>query len=395
MKKQASLLLLSLSAAAVLSACGGSGGGGGTPGPAVSAQNLSTITKVASTIAPNGDTNPYGLAIAPANYTGVNAATGAKNVLQPGDVLIANFSNSTGANTGTTLMRYVPSTGTISQYYQEKTAAGAAAIAISSLGATWIANYLPGYTNLTTGATTGDGNVVVVTPNGTDFPNNGGIIDNNSGATFNPSTDQFAGPWGQTFGVKAGTTAPFFFVSEVKSGSVQRQKFVAGKFSAEAVTTIGKLPVGYNTFDPTGPQGMAYDPATDVLYVVSTADNSIVAFPNATTVTASEVPVTIYQGGRLNAPVGMTINPLTGSLLVVNQLDNNLVEIQPNPTVSATGTTYSADLVSVKLLDATPVDAVKGTGSALFGVAATKDSGGNLVVYFTNSNTNSLNVLKQ
>ena len=391
MKKQSSLLLLTLSAAAVLSACGG----GSSGGPVVSAQNLANVTKVVSTIAPNGDTNPYGLAIAPANYTGINATTGAKNVLQPGDVLIANFSNSTGANTGTTLMRYVASTGTVSQYYQEKTAAGPAAIAISNLGATWIANFLPGYKNLTTGATTGDGNVVVVTPNGTDFPNNGGIIDNNSGATFNPASDNFAGPWGQAFGIKAGTTIPFFFVSEVKSGSVQRQKFVPGKFAAEAVTTIGKLPVGNNAFDPTGPQGMVYDAAADVLYVVSTADNSIVAFANATTVTAPEVPVTVYQGGRLNAPVGITINPITGSLLVVNQQDNNLVEIQPNPTVTAAGTIYSAALISVKLLDPTPVDTVKGTGSALFGVAATTDAGGNLLVYFTNSNTNSLNVLKQ
>ncbi len=390
MKTQSSLLLLSLSVAAVLSACGG-----GSSGPAVAAQNLATITKVASTVAPNGDGNPYGLAIAPANYTGMNAATGAKNVLQPGDVLVANFSDSTGANNGTTLMRYVPSTGVISQYYQEKTASGPAAIAISNLGATWIANFLPGYKNLTTGATTGDGNVVVVTPNGTDFPNNGGIIDNNSGATFSPAGDQFAGPWGQAFGIKAGTTAPFFFVTEVKSGSVQRQKFVPGKFNAEAVTTIGKLPVGTNAFDPTGPQGMVYDTAMDVLYVVSTADNSIVAFPNATTVTATEAPVTVYQGGRLNAPVGITVNPITGSLLVVNQLDNNLVEIQPNPTVSAAGTTYAAELVSVKLLDTTPVDKIKGTGSALFGVAATTDANGNLLVYFTNSNTNSLNVLKQ
>lgn len=164
---------------------------------------------------------------------------------------------------------------------------------------------------------------------------------------------------GQAFGIKAGTTSPFFFAAEVKSGSVQRQKFVPGKFAAEAVTTLGKLPVGTNSFGPSGPQGMVYDSVMDVLYVVSTADNSIVAFPNATTAFMSASPVTVYQGGRLNAPVGIATNPITGSLLVVNQQDNNLVEIQPNPIVSSTGTTYGAEMISVKLLDKSPVDIVK------------------------------------
>lgn len=230
-------------------------------------------------------------------------------------------------------MRYVPSTGVVSQYYQQKTASGPVAIAISNLGATWIASYLPGYVNRTTGATTGDGNVIVVTPNGTDVPNNNGVIDNNSGATFSPANEKFAGPWGQAFAVKAGTTSPFFFTTNVTSGSIQRQKFVPGQFAKEAVTTIGKLPVGSNAFDPTGPQGMAYDAINDVLFVASTATNAIVAYPNATAVTTLEESVTVFQGGPLKAPVGLAINPLTGSLLAVNQLDNNLVEIVTNATM--------------------------------------------------------------
>lgn len=390
MLKKSPLLAFSISAASLLSACGG-----GQSDAVASIQNMGTITKLVSTVAPNGDGNPYGLAIAPANYTGINAATGAKNVLQPGDVLVSNFSNSAGANTGTTIMRYVPGTGSISQFYQEKAGAGPVAMAISNLGATWIANFLPGYSNPNAGTTTGNGNVVVVTPNGTDFPNGTGVIDNSSGATFNPVGDQFAGPWGQAFGIKAGTAAPYFFVTQVNSGSIQRQKFVPGQFARESVVTIGKLPVGTNTLDPTGPQGMVYDASTDVLFVVSTASNSIVAFPNATTTPGLEASTIVYQGTPLNAPVGLTINPLTGSLLVVNQLDNNLVEILPNSISSPSGMpTFNGQLIGVKLLDSTPVDAVKGTGSALFGVAATKDAAGNLRVYFTNSNTNTLNVFQ-
>lgn len=390
MKNSLPIMILETAAAVVLSACGGSPN---DTAPIV--QNLTTISKVASTVAPNGDANPYGIAIAPASYTGINAASGTKNVLQPGDVLISNFSNNAGLNTGTTLMRYVPSTGVISQYYQEKTAAGPVAIAISNLGATWIASFLPGYTNLTTGATTGNGNIVVITPNGTDFPNNKGVIDNNSGVIFNPVNEKFAGPWGQVFAIKTGTTAPFFFTTNVNSGSVQRQNFVPGQFSMEVVTTIGKLPVGTNAFDPTGPQGMVYDADNDVLFVSSTTDNSIVAYPNATTVAASEVPVVVLQGGPLKAPLGLAINPITGTLLAVNQLDNNLVEIATHSSISTAGVpSYNPVVLSVKTLDTTPVDAVKGTGSALFSLAATKDAQGNLLVYFVNANTNSLNVLK-
>lgn len=392
MKNSLPYIVSGVAIAATITACGG-GSNGTTTAPVV--KYLTSISQVASTIAPNGDTNPYGIAIAPDNYTGINPVSGLQNVLQPGDVLVSNFSNSAGLNTGTTVMRYVPATGKVSQYYQEKVAAGPVAIAISGLGATWIANYLPGYMNATTGASSGDGNVIVLTPNGTDVPNNNGVIDNNSGATFNPASDKFAGPWGQAFAVKAGTKAPFFFTTNVSSGSIQRQKFVPGQFAMEAVTTIGRLPVGSNAFDPTGPQGMAYDATNDVLYVASTANNSIVAYPNATTVATVEDPITVFQGGALNAPLGLAINPISGSLLAVNQLDNNLVEIVTNASVPVAGRqSYNAQVISIKSLDSTPIDAVKGTGSALFGIAATKDSKGNLLVYFTNSNTNSLNVLK-
>jgi hypothetical protein len=391
MMKKLTLSLLGIASAAAL---GGCGGGSGPIGPASTIADLNQNIQVASTIAPNGDMNPYGLAMPPANYTGVNAATGAKNVLQPGDLLISDFSNKAGANLGTTILRYTPSTGVVSPFYQEKIAKGPVALAISSLGTLWIANYQPGYTNSADGANTGDGNVTVITPNGTDFPNNAGIIDNNSGATFTPSTATFAGPWGQAFAVKQGTTTPYFFVTEVESGAIQRQAFVPGHFNAESVVTIGQLPVGQNAFDPTGPQGMAYDPSTDTLYVASTADNRIVAYPNATTTQTFEAPITVYQGMPLNAPLGLAINPINGDLLTVNQLDNNIVEIAPNLTQSSGGESFNARVVATRLLDNTPVNPANGTGSALFGLVATKDSNGNLVVYYTDSNTNSLNALK-
>lgn len=355
---------------------------------------LNTVANLASTVATNKDANPYALAIAPAVFNGV--LNGKRTALQPGDLLISDFSNSTGAKTGTSILLYRPSTGKIMPFYTEDIGAGPVAMAISALGATWIANYLPGYTNSADGTTTGDGNVVVITPNGTAFPSNTGIIDNDSGASFSPASNMFAGPWGQAFAVKSGTTTPYFFVTEVDNGTgwVQREEFTAPDFRQARVVTIGSLPVGANAFDPTGPQGMVYDPKRDILYVASTTTNSIVAFPHATTsgpwMTSG---VVVYQGAPLKAPVGLTMNPINGDLIAANQLDNDIVEIAPEPYAEAGTYYFDAKPVGVRLVDRTPVNSAAGTGSALFGVVASETTHGDLLVYFVDSNTNSLDML--
>ena len=69
--------------------------------------------------------------------------------------------------------------------------------------------------------------------------------------------------------------------------------------------------------------------------------------------------------------------------------------VAPMQMAASTVTTFSGKLIATKTLDTTSVDAQAGTGSALFGVLAVKDSSNNLLVYYTNSNTNTLNVLKQ
>lgn len=399
----------------IIAACGGGGGGGhnsmsAPPQPVgQSIADLKNMQQLASTIAPNGDANPYGLATPPAGYT----TTG---VLQPGDILISNFSDSTGTPVGKTIMRYVPSSGQMSLFYTNKVGTGPTALAVGPTGFTWIANYQLGYINLADGASTGDGNEIIVAPDGTDLPSNTGIIDNNSGATFDPSQATFSGPWGQVLAQPAGSAATYFFTSEVNTGWVQRQEIVT-PLNATHLVTIGQLPVGHNNFDPTGPQGMAYDAQRDILYVASTASNAIVAFSGASTAPASFSSGTVvFSGMPLNAPVGLALNPTNGDLIAVNQLDNNMVEIAPNPSTQTPGSggggggyavmaapaqaatsttmTFSGKLIATKTLDTTTVNAQAGTGSALFGVLAVKDTNNNLVVYYTNSNTNTLNVLK-
>jgi hypothetical protein len=369
--------------------------------PAAPASNtigaLSSNVMVVSTVAPNGDQNPYFIATPPQSFTGVNASTGAMSVLQPGDLLISDFSDASGANNGTSIMRYAPTTGAITLFYQEHIGSGPVGGAISGAGTLWIANFQPGYTNPADGATTGDGNVVVVNANGADFPNGAGIIDNASGATFAPTGNPLAGPWGQVLAQKAGTTTPFFFTTNTDAGAgfIQREEFTPGKFSTETLVTIGVVPTGTNAFDPAGPQGMAYDPTNDILYVTDAATNEILAFLDATTTDAVSTAVVVFEGAPLNAPIGLTINPINGDLIIVNQLDNNMVEIAPKLTGnSASAAPEYGSVVGVKLVDPTPVSETAGTGSALFGVLATKDGQGNLNVYYTDSVTNSLNVLK-
>jgi len=67
----------------------------------------------------------------------------------------------------------------------------------------------------------------------------------------------------------------------------------------------------------------------------------------------------------------------------VNLNDNNLVELS-----SVTG-----QVIGLHLLDNAPVDLQTGNGSALFGLTAGQDAAGNLVVYFTDDNTNTINRL--
>ncbi|MGH2478948.1 MAG: peptidoglycan-binding protein, partial [Ktedonobacteraceae bacterium] len=118
------------------------------------------------------------------------------------------------------------------------------------------------------------------------------------------------------------------------------------------------------------------------------AQNRIAAFPNSTTLNTTDARstspgMTLFQGKPLNMPGGLSINPLNGDVLVVNLNDNNVVEI--NLT--------RGRAIGTRQIDNAPVDLQTGNGSALFGVLATTDQRGNLVVYFTDDNTNTLNVL--
>lgn len=324
---------------------------------------LHSNTVVSSTVdTQNGDQNPYAVAID--NRPGS---------LTAGQVFVSNFSDVNGTNgAGSTIERIVNG-------QPVRFAAGAngpVAMAFSPKGPLWIANF---------GQNGSDGFVQVTTPNGGAFANEGGVVTNTN----------VQGPWGQAFAPgytdeNGVAVPPAFFVTGAQNGTVAAMfGFSPPNFNQTtrfAILGSGLAHTGTTANDIEGPQGMAWDASNHTLYVTSTADNSIRAFQwlGANTPNQGEGQV-VYQGPALNKPVGLAIDPVNGDLLVVNQGVNKLVEIHLDGN--------EAHVVGQVVLDPTPVNPTTGAGSALFGLAATEDANGNLVVYYGDDNTNTLNKL--
>ena len=328
-------------------------------GSTATLSDLHTLTTVSSTVDPiNGDKNPYALTFAPANFTG----DGVPNHVQPGDLVVSNFSDNTGANfRGTTFealrdgkpVRVFSETNAPTAAGGTVSSSGPVALAFAPNGNLWIANF--GAKGDGT-----DGNVQIVTP--------GGKV----AKTF---TDPLvAGGWGQEFNHGAGGHAAFFTVNIVTGAVVRINIIVADagppSFTLDALT--GDL--GHSATSaggtPIGAGGLVHDAKTDTLYVANGSTNAIVAISNASVTTTVSSGVDVFKGTPLHQPALMTRNPVNGDLIVANQLDNNLVEIS---TAGA--------MVAVRAANPAMVSAT-GANSALFGVAATKDAAGNLVVYF-------------
>lgn len=312
------------------------------------------------------DPNPYGVAIAP---TGMSASP-TPGSLKPGDIVVTNF----GANqTGTTLVRFPAGKGPglLFNTMTNPGTKGPAFEAFNTLtGTDWVTNFSAS-------------NVQVFRPNGT-------ILANITSPLFNK-------PWGQAFnhGMRNpmdGSVASFF-TTNTGDATIDRIDVIpSGKGTTFRVFQIGQLTrmnggtkVNVTWVPSLHIGGHHY---SDVLLALDVAMNRVAAYPNSTTLNTTTMRstskgITAFQGKPLNMPGGLTVNPLNGDLLVVNLNDNNLVELNLSQVKA----------VGVRLLDNVPVDAQSGNGSALFGVAATKDARGNLEVFFTDDNTNTLNLL--
>ena len=344
---------------------------GAAPVPYLS--HFATVTTVASTVPPNGDVNPYGVADVP-------FSTGS---LVRGDTLVSNFNASNNTQgTGTTIVEVAPG-GQVSVFAQ---------INPNLPGC-------PGGVGLTTALSVlNDGYVVVgslpVTEQGSGTPEAGCLIVLNSAGV---PVETWAGhgingPWDMTAQQLFGPFAQLF-VTNVLNGTVAAAGNVVDQGTVLRLSVFepaGRPPLLFGTTTIAtgfpeelnssalvlGPTGVALEP-NGTLYVADTVHSRIAAVPFATSrfFPASGGGLTVSQNGSLNSPLGLAVVP-GGDLVAVNGNDGNAVEVTP----------FGAQVDTLKI---DPFD----SGGDLFGLAVAPGGHGILFVD-DNGEANTLDLLQ-
>jgi hypothetical protein len=334
--------------------------------------SLGTPTQIASTVPPNGDVNPYGVAIVPSTVGKLTA----------GDVLVSNFNDKANVQgTGTTLVEISPG-GRLSAFASIKTSSlSSSQICPGGIGLSTALAILPGDW-VVVGSAPADpsGAPANVNPNGCLV-----VLDPAGKVTETWSNPDINGPWDLTASV-SGTTAAIFVSNVLSRPANATTTPVTGVCTVARleVSLAGGVPqmigenvigsdfawrVNHSTF-MLGPTGLALG-SNGSLYVAQALGNRITLIPDALTRTSpvADGTSTLTSGGFLNAPLGMTIAP-NGDVIAMNGNDGNAVEVTPQ----------GHQIAKVTL--------VKDGAGTLFGVAITSD--GRLV--FVNDGSNSLDV---
>jgi hypothetical protein len=278
---------------------------------------------IVSTVPPNGDLNPYGVAFVPQGFQRGNGP------LQPGDILVSNFNNSSNLQgTGTTIVR-VSRSGAVSLFF---TATPPAPGATGNGLSTALAVLRKGFVIVGSVPST-DGTAATVGPGGLL------VIDSAGNLVGTLSDPKIKGPWDMTL-LDEGNQA-IAFISNVLTGTVVRFDL---SVATNGVTVTKKTVIasGYqHRGDPVafevGPTGLIYDPDRDVLYVASTEDNAVFAVQGAATRTSSGGKGTVIYRDvtHLHGPLGMAEAP-NGHLLVANSDVINSDPNQPSEIVEFT-----------------------------------------------------------
>jgi DNA-binding beta-propeller fold protein YncE len=259
---------------------------------------------VSSTIPPNGDLNPYGIAFVPPGFPTAGA-------LRSGDVLVSNFNNSNNLQgTGTTIITLRPSGGAAAPdkqanvFFQGKPPLGlTTALGVLQRGFVVVGS--------------------VTTLDGTSRTVAGGpllFIDQKGMLVYSFSTN-LDGPWDLEI-IDNYNTAKVF-VSNVLNGTVIRIDVSLPNSETVKVTSVTQIAAGYqHRTDPAalvlGPTGLALDSDADVLYVASTADNAIFALSNPGSAgPSSGRGKLVFTDPHLRGPLGLALAP-NGNLLTSN-----------------------------------------------------------------------------
>ena len=319
-----------------------------------------------TTVPPNGDQNPYGVAVVPQDFPN-------GGLLNPGDLLVSNFNNSSNQQgTGTTIVDIAPN-GRQSVFFQGSSTPG-------QLGLTTALGVLKSGFVIVGSLPTLDGTSKTIQAPGSLL-----ILDR-YGRVVTTLSDQalLDGPW--DLAVNDQGDKAQVFVSNVLSGTVTRIDLSIPDGGTPIIQGETQIASGYFTgTDPTalviGPTGLAYDPKSDTLYVASTGDNKVFAISKAARRSSDAgMGRLVYQdAAHLHGPLGLVLAP-NGDLITANGDAVNPDANQPSALVEFTP---GGQFVGEFSLDPNP-------GGA-FGLAVTK-AGRELRLAAVDDNTNSLDV---
>jgi hypothetical protein len=266
----------------------------------LSAQPTQSVT----TVPANGDVNPYGAAVVPVGFP-------AGGSLHPGDMLVSNFNASSNLQgTGSTIVNIAPG-GTQSVFYQGPTGLGlGTALGVLKNGFVIVGSIPTTYDS--------NGNIQSVEPGSL-------IVLNRSGQQVADLTNSnlIDGPWGMAINDKGNTAQ--LFVSNVENGTVARIDLKVPKNGNKIVVKdMVQIASGYAqrpdlTVFWLGPTGLAFNAATDKLYVASTDDNTVFAISKAAkTHGQTGTGKLVFQDpAHLRGPLGLALAP-NGDLLTTN-----------------------------------------------------------------------------
>jgi len=274
-----------------------------------------------STIPANGDLNPYGVAFVPASFP-------AGGTIAAGDVLVSNFNNVDNLQgAGTTIIALTPTgpiapPGAANAFFTSSQPGLSTALGVLRGGFVVVGN-VP--TSDGTFATIGQGALQVI-------DRAGNLLQTWTDAEF------LDGPWDLAVDDRGAYAT--IFVANVLSGTVARLEVAVG---AKKLVLLHKtlIATGY-THVPNaaalvlGPTGLAYDDATDTLYVASTADNVVYAVTAARARThAVKRGLTVFADEHLRGPLALRFAP-NGHLLAANGDAVNSDILHPSEIVEFT-----------------------------------------------------------
>jgi hypothetical protein len=334
---------------------------------------LETVKKhvtVTSTVADNGDQNPYAVVVAPVSA----------GAIQKDDVLIDNFNNlSNLQGLGTTIVDINPVTrktklfAEIPRHTPQCPGGVGLTTAMTMLKSGWV---IVGSTPSEDGTTRTKGNGCLLV-----LDANGKLVDVWAGPDIN-------GPWGNMAVSDNGTTATLFvsmagfdvpgpqvrdpatgFPITVAKATVLRINLSLPDGQKPVITSRTVVANGFGQRADKdvfliGPTGLVLAP-DNTLYVSDALENRVVAIADATTrTTTAGTGREVTKGGLLQRPLALIMAP-NGHLLAVNGRNGQVVEIDP----------VAGKQIYAQWIDANQAQSPPGNGD-LFGLAIKPDGKG-------------------